>query len=179
MFWLALLFIAIVVLLIPTAYAGLIGAPYAPTPRRAITAAFRAVGVGAEDVVVDVGCGDGKALLEAAEQGARAVGFELSPIMWLVALMRVLGHKEARRRARVRYGNFYRQKLPPDTTVVFSFLMPERMGRVRDFLRRQKLPRARWFLSYAFPFKGIEPVRVIRTEKAGAVYVYDLRELVN
>ena len=86
-YWLLL---AAVILLIPTAYAGLIGAPYAPTRMRAVKRAFELLDIGVQDTVVDLGVGDGKVLLAAAGRGAKAYGYELSPIMFLIAFLRSL-----------------------------------------------------------------------------------------
>lgn len=154
-----------VLLLIPTAYAGLIGAPYVPTRRAVVRKAFETLGVGPGDTVVDLGAGDGTIVREARARGARGIGYELSPIMWLVAWWRTGG--------RVTLTNFYRQRLPEDTTIVFTFLMPENMVRVRQFLVHQHLPRARYVLSYMFPFKDVPPLRVVEVPNQGRIYVYD------
>lgn len=44
----------------------------------AIQKAFEEVGLGPDDKVLDIGCGDGRALIEAARMcGARGVGYEI------------------------------------------------------------------------------------------------------
>ena len=47
------------------------------TPSAGVEAACQLLRLGAEDKVVDVGCGDGRFLLEAAKRGAHAVGLEI------------------------------------------------------------------------------------------------------
>ncbi len=157
---------------IPTAYAGWRGAPYAPTRSAAIKKAFGVLDIGSKDVVIDLGAGDGKIVLAAARQGALAIGYELSPLMWLIAWVRCLGEK----RAKIRFGNFYSKDLSA-ATIVFAFLMPQNMPRVRRFLQHQKIPHGRLFVSYMFPFKDESPRAIIREAKCGPVYVYDLPEL--
>lgn len=156
-------------LLIPTAYAGKIGAPWAPTRKRAIERAFDELGIAEEDVVVDLGAGDGKVLLAATSRGARAIGYELSPIMWAVAWLRTVGSK----RASVQLHNFFRQKLPEETTMLFTFLMPDTMPRLRRYLRDQNLPNLQFLLSYAFQFKDISPIRVVREHNCAPIYIYN------
>jgi hypothetical protein len=192
--WIIVATLVGVVLLIPTAYAGLIGAPYAPTRTAAIRKAFAAINIGPEDVVVDLGAGDGKVLLEAAARGAKAIGYELSPIMWTVALVRSIvfqllpsaimtpsespPHLRGRKTLiRVRYGNFYKKTLPPETTIIFAFLMPDKMERLRQYIVKQSLPQGKFLLAYTFPFKDIPPLHVIREPKCGPVYVYELSSL--
>lgn len=165
-------FVAGLILLIPAGYAGKIGAPWVPVRKRAITRTFDELEIGEGDVVVDVGCGDGKVLLEAARRGARAVGFELSPYMWFIAWLRTLGNK----RIQVRYGNFFKMKLPSDTTVVYSFLMPETMSRLDAHLKRQELPHAKYLASYMFGLKEGAPLVIFREKNCGPVYVYDIAE---
>jgi len=152
-----------VVLLIPTAYAGYIGAPYVPVRRLALKKAFDAIGVGATDLVVDLGAGDGGVLVEAGQRGAKTVGYELSPIMWAIARLR--GQP-------VAWGNFFRRRLPADTTVVYVFLMPKALPRLLDYLKQQHVPRARYVLSYTFALPGFQPHQIVQTPAHGTIYVY-------
>ncbi len=164
-----------VILLLPTAYAAKIGAPYAPTFTAAIRKALVYIKLGKGDFLVDLGAGDGRVLLEANRLGANALGYELSPFLVPIIWLRSLG----KRGIRIKMANFYKQKLPAETTVVFAFLMPEHMDQVKDFLAKQHLPKARFMLVYSFPFKNVEPVQVIQTPKCGRMYIYDLPVLVN
>ncbi|MEX1998037.1 MAG: class I SAM-dependent methyltransferase, partial [Candidatus Andersenbacteria bacterium] len=171
--WLYILTGIGLLLLLPTAYAGWIGAPYAPTRLRAVTRVLTLLKAGRHDTLVDLGAGDGKILREAARYQARAIGYELSPIMWGIARWRTWGQTGIA----LRYGNFYRHSLPVDTTIVFAFLMPENMPRVRAYLARQHVPHGKYFLTYAFPFADIPPRHIIKEPQCAALYVYDLSEL--
>lgn len=156
------------VLLIPTAYAGYIGAPYAPTRRRAIEHAFDLLAVGKGDVVVDLGAGDGKVLLAAAQHGAVAIGYELSPIMWLITWFRTITTPAIT----IRWRNFLRAKLSPKTTHVFMFLMPEHMAKLQRYITHQHLPHLKFVLSYSFPIPDLPALHVVETDKAGRIFVY-------
>ena len=173
------------VLLLPTAYAAKIGAPYAPTFMPAIKRAFSHIKLGASDVIVDLGAGDGRTLIEAASRGAKAIGYELSPIMWFIVWFRlqllrlrqtspvIPGQPSTSKHRHVVYlRNFYKQSLPPETTVIFAFLMPGNMAKVKTMLAKQNLPNLRCVLIYAFPFPDLQPLQVITTPKCSRVYVY-------
>lgn len=160
--------IAFLILLFPTAYAGLIGAPYVPTFTPAIRRALRKISLNSQDTLIDLGSGDGKVLLEAHGLGAQAIGYELSPIMWFISWLRLLGKKGAR----VYFRNFYWQKLPPETTVLFMFLMPDKMKRVHDYLRQQDLPALRHVIVYSFPFSNLEPIETFKEPKCGTIFIY-------
>ena len=55
-------------------------APYSPTPTDVVDRMLRLAGVGARDVVYDLGCGDGRIVIEAARMhGARGVGIDIDP----------------------------------------------------------------------------------------------------
>jgi hypothetical protein len=164
-----------VLLLLPTAYAAKIGAPYAPTFSAAIKNAFDFIKVNKNDVLVDLGAGDGKVLLAAHAREAEAIGYELSPIMAAIVCFRTLGKK----RIKIHLSNFYKKKLPPKTTIIFAFLMPENMNKVRQYLAQQELPNLRLVVIYAFPFKDVAPVKTIHTPKCARMFIYDPKELKN
>lgn len=167
-----ILTLAGVALLIPTAYAGKIGAPYAPTPIAVVKKAFDMIDVGKSDTVIDIGSGDGKILLEADSREAHAVGYELSPILYAVSLIRTLN----KHKIRLRYKNFYKQR-KTKATIIFAFLMPENMHRVKKYLGQLKAPNGKYFLAYAFPFKDVEPEMIVREKNCAPIYVYNLKEL--
>jgi len=55
--------------------------PFVPTTDEAVTAMLKLAGVGKNDVVYDLGCGDGRIVIAAAKQyGARAVGIDIDPV---------------------------------------------------------------------------------------------------
>jgi len=171
--WFLIFLLLFLLVLIPTAYAGLIGAPYVPTRRRALEKAFDAIGVSSADTIVDLGCGDGGVLIEAARRGARVVGYELSPLMFAVAWLRLL--RLPRTARRLRWGNFFNQTLPAETTIIFVFLMPKHLPRLVAYLKKQNLSHAKYLLSYTFALPGVTPRQIIQTKTYGTIYVYNFK----
>lgn len=54
--------------------------PYVPTPPEVVEAMLKLAGVKKTDTVIDLGCGDGRIVVAAAQKfGARAMGFDLDP----------------------------------------------------------------------------------------------------
>jgi 2-polyprenyl-3-methyl-5-hydroxy-6-metoxy-1,4-benzoquinol methylase len=53
--------------------------PYEPTPPEVVRAMLQLAAVRPDDVVYDLGCGDGRIVIEAAKLGARGVGVDLDP----------------------------------------------------------------------------------------------------
>ena len=57
-----------------------VSVPYVPTPPEVVEAMLKLAGVKKGDVVYDLGCGDGRIVVMAAEKfGARAVGIDVNP----------------------------------------------------------------------------------------------------
>ena len=55
--------------------------PYVPTTDAAVDAMLKLAGVTKNDVVYDLGCGDGRIVISAAKTyGARAVGIDIDPV---------------------------------------------------------------------------------------------------
>jgi precorrin-6B methylase 2 len=56
-------------------------APYVPTPQDVVDHMLRLANVTKSDVVYDLGCGDGRIVITAAQQfGARGVGIDIDPV---------------------------------------------------------------------------------------------------
>lgn len=57
-------------------------APYVPTPQEVVDRMLALAGVGKNDVVMDLGCGDGRIPITAAKTyGARGVGVDIDPAL--------------------------------------------------------------------------------------------------
>ena len=135
------------------------GAPYVPTRRKQIEQAFEELyKVGRGDVVVDIGSGDGVLLRAAVKRGAKAIGYELNPL--LVLITRLLSRKEAFN-MQVVLANFWRQTLPPETTLVYTFLEKRDIARMELYLIRQARLRTTplHFISYGFELPNTKPIK--------------------
>lgn len=109
--------------------------PYIPTPPDVVDAMLRLAGVKKGDVVYDLGCGDGRIVIGAAQNfGARGTGVDISP-------ERVQEAEENARKAGVSgQVNFIEQNLFStrfqDATVIMLYLLPELNLRLRPKLLR-------------------------------------------
>ena len=142
------------------------GAPYVPSRKRELARAFDELySLTKNDVLVDIGSGDGVVLREAAKRQARAVGYELNPI--LVLITKLLSRKQPL--VEVYLADFWFAKLPNDTTVVYVFGesrdITKMAQRVEDEAKR--LGKQLSFISYGFVVAGRTPVK-----KVGAYYLY-------
>lgn len=125
------------------------GAPYVPSKRRDVRRALTELyPLSDRDVLVDIGSGDGIVLREASTRGARAVGYEIHPV--LVLLARWLSRTDER--VTVRQANFWRTDLPDDVTVVYTFGDGRDINKMAAYVQQQadRLGHELAFISYAF-----------------------------
>lgn len=147
------------------------GAPYVPSRKKELARAFDELyPLGEQDVLVDIGSGDGVVLREAAKRNARAIGYELNPV--LVVISRLLSRNQPL--VETYLADFWFVQLPPDTTVVYVFGesrdITKMASRVADEARRINKPLV--FISYGFAVPNIAHIK-----KVGAYYLYQFNSL--
>ena len=134
------------------------GAPYVPTLRRDIKKAIDLAGVKKGECIVDLGSGDGRLLIAAAEQGIESVGYELNPLLVLISKFRTRKYKDM---VNIKTADFWRVKLPADTGAVFIFLAEPYMYKLNKYLQAEaiRLDKPVTLISYAFELPGHKPVK--------------------
>jgi trans-aconitate methyltransferase len=116
--------------------------PYVPTRQEIVEAMLRTANVTAQDVVYDLGCGDGRIVITAARKfGARGVGVDIMPD-------RIAEARYNARAAKVEDRVTFRVENLFDTdvskaTVVTLYLLPEVNVALRPRLQRQLAPGSR------------------------------------
>lgn len=134
------------------------GAPYLPSRRRDVALAFDELyALGEGDLLVDIGSGDGVVLRQAVMRGAKAVGFEINPI--LVIISRLLSLRK--QNIQTRWRDFWLTPLPLETTVVYAFSESRDIVKVASRLQSEanRLGKKLWLISYAFEVPGLKPAR--------------------
>lgn len=115
-------------------FVAFMGAPYVPSQRRYMRRAFEKLyRLSAEDVLVDIGAGDGRVLRMARQFGARAVGYEINPLLWTVA--RLASWRDGS--VAVRFQNFWSSPLPDETSVVYAFSVHRDQVRLAKKLQQE------------------------------------------
>ena len=115
---------------------------YAPTPPAVIDAMLELARVTSDDVVYDLGCGDGRIVVAAAKgPGAHGVGIDIDPerITEAVALARQEGVTD---RVTFILGDLFKADFH-DATVVMLYLQPEPNLRLRPRLLTELRPGTR------------------------------------
>jgi SAM-dependent methyltransferase len=150
------------------------GALYVSTPRRRIAAILRTTGLQPGQLLVDLGCGDGRVLRLAHQcYGARAIGYELNPLAYAKAWLQCLGLSGIS----IRRCNFMTANLSA-ADVVFCYLFPDVMAELAAKLTAELKPGA-VILSCNFALPGFIPMQVIRPGNLWGndpVYIYRMAE---
>lgn len=146
---------------------------YVPTEQKVVEEMLRLAGVTADDVVYDLGSGDGRIVtLAAREFGARGVGVELDPV--LVETSRQVA-QEAQVADRVRFveGDLFTVNLS-EATVVTLFLSPVINRRLEGKLKRELKNGAR-VVSHQFDMGDWRPDRTTRASDGTTLFLWTIR----
>jgi SAM-dependent methyltransferase len=128
--------------------------PYVPTPRPVVDRMMQLAEVGPDDYLIDLGSGDGRIALAAAERGARALGVDIDPyrVNEATAAAQFAGLQT---RALFRRQDLFDTPLR-DATVVAMYLLPHINLRLRPRLLTELRPGTR-VLSHVFDMGAWRP----------------------
>jgi precorrin-6B methylase 2 len=148
-------------------------APVYPTPQTVVDQMLTIAGVRPGEMVYDLGCGDGRIVIAAAQKfKARAVGIEIRREIYEGTLARVasLGLSD---QVRIVHGNALKYDLSP-ADVVTLYLLTSSNERLRPILEKDLKPSAR-VVSHDFEIRGWKPVSVNKMVVEGhahKIYLY-------
>ncbi|MBM3781786.1 MAG: methyltransferase domain-containing protein [Acidobacteria bacterium] len=126
---------------------------WVPTPPALLDTMLSLAGVTPEDVVVDLGSGDGRAVIAAARLGARAIGVEFNPE--LVTLSRQAAADAGMQdRASFVQGDMFEADIS-QATVFALYLLPENLDRLLP--RLQSLRPGTRIVANTFGFTDWDP----------------------
>lgn len=165
--------VVFVIFCIPTVKALIWGAPFLPTPMKAARFIFEKVGLKKGDRFYDIGCGDGRfAYIAAQDFGAHATGFELSPLIYILAIIRKYLWKS---KAEIIFQDFRKNNLS-DADVIFCYLMPHTLAITIPKFKKELRPGTR-IASYAFKIGDWKPIMTFpRNEelRLATIRVYEI-----
>ena len=128
--------------------------PWVPTPLEEVHKMLQLAEVGPDDLVYDLGCGDGRLVVVAArDYGSRAVGIEIDPLryLWCQLLITILGLRD---RVQIIFGDFFDIDLG-DANVVTCYLLPMTNEKLEDKFKQELQTNTR-IVSNNFLFSGLQ-----------------------
>ncbi|MDB5183488.1 MAG: hypothetical protein JWO07_169 [Candidatus Saccharibacteria bacterium] len=145
------------------------GAPYVPSHRKyarlALTKLYR---LNADDVLVDLGSGDGTILRMASLKGARAIGYELNPILVLISQLLARGDKKQT----TILADMWLTDFPADTTIVYVFSVTRDEAKLLKKLQNHVDEHGSdlWCITYGAGLRDKQPVKKLH---AHTLYLFE------
>lgn len=136
--------------------------PYVPTPDPVVEKMLEMAKVGPDDVIYDLGSGDGRIVITAAKKyGARGIGVEIDPELVLAARDNAKAAGVADR-VEFREGNLFEMSFE-DATVVTLYLQRPLNLKLRPKLLNELKPGTR-IVSHSFDMGDWKPLETARVE---------------
>lgn len=147
--------------------------PYVPSKKRVIRKVLEIAKLKPGEKVYDLGCGDGRFLIEAEKQAhVIAEGFEIAPIPYLLALLTKFLRKA---HVTIKLKNFFSADLS-DADTIFCYLGPETLDMLATKLKKECRKGTRIYCN-TFRIKGLEPVKIWEKDpatKMPPLYLYQI-----
>jgi predicted RNA methylase len=148
-----------------------IGAAYSPSSLKVVRKMLNMAEVDSEDLVYDLGSGDGRIVIEAANRyHALGVGVEADPLRVIWSKIKIT-RRGLRQQVKIVWGNLFHQNLS-HATVVVLFLWGRTNEKLKHKLQEELKPGTR-IVSYVWKFEGWNPVKVDKKER---IYLYIIGE---
>ncbi len=149
------------------------GAPYLPTLKNRTEDVIELLDLKPGQVLLELGCGDGRVLRAAARAGIKGVGYELNPILVIIAKWNT---RKYRHLVQIKMADYWNAQWP-EADGVYVFLLQKYMTkldkRITHFQKVWGKDHIR-LVSFAFQID----TRISAQEKNG-MYVYDYSLLKN
>ena len=148
------------------------GAPFFATPRHLVRKIAALADIQPGEVVYDLGCGDGRFLIEANKShGAKTIGIEISPIVCGLARLNVWLNRAD---VTLYCGDFIRYDFC-DADAIFCYLVPDQMRELGK--RLNQLKKGSRIISRRFEIPGWEPRQQVMIPKrfgSESIFIYKI-----
>ena len=136
---------------------------YLPTPQDVVDRMLALAAISKDDLVYDLGCGDGRVLVTAARTyGCRCRGYDIDPLRVRDSLQNARQHG-VEALIEVERKDIFTLDLK-EADVVFLYLLPELNVRLIPQLQQLR-PGAR-IVSHLFDMQGVQPDRVLHVDSS-------------
>jgi SAM-dependent methyltransferase len=147
----------------------LYGLPYRPARVERIRKALKLANLQPDEILYDLGAGDGRVLLIAAREfKARVIGIEIGPLQCALAWLRVVAGGLGGR-VQIRWANFLKADLR-DADVVYVYATSKEVMKLASLLKKQMKPGSR-LVSISADFPEWEPSTF---DDHDLIFVYDM-----
>lgn len=136
------------------ALGALLGAPYVPTLKKSSDDLLDMADLPKGSSIIDLGSGDGAFALHAARRGYTVIGYEINPILVLVARLRTWKY---RKHVTIYLRDFWRITIP-EADAVYVFLIDRYMQKLETKLQ-EDIKKPTIVVSHVFKLPNLKPVK--------------------
>ncbi|MFH0814815.1 MAG: class I SAM-dependent methyltransferase [Candidatus Falkowbacteria bacterium] len=137
------------------------GVPFVPLSKKAIAEVINASNFQPDDLIVDLGCGDGRVLFGFEKAGAaNLLGYEINHWPYILGIVKKYFRKS---KAELRCQNFFHAKLG-DVKIIVCYLLPKTLTALREKFDAELKPGSR-IVSFGFEIKDWRLPQIIQTDK--------------
>ncbi len=144
---------------------------FVPTPQEVVDRMLELAEVTKDDVVYDLGCGDGRIVVTAAKRyGAKALGVDIDPQRVAESIKNVKDNN-VDELVEIKEGDIFEMDLTP-ASVITLYLLPDL--NVKLIPQLEKLKPGTRIVSHAFDMRGVKPdtVETVEAERGTSHTVY-------
>ncbi len=144
------------------------GAPYVPTHKKELIKLFEKLKLSKNDILVDIGSGDGIVLKTASNFGTKSIGFEINPFLVLISKIRLRNFKNTQ----IYFQNFWHVFPIEKITIFYTFGHSERIEKMLKLAQIQANHQKTdlLFISYGFEIKNFKAFKI-----SGAHFIYKIQ----
>lgn len=165
MIFISFLFVTLIFFMI---LAIVMGAPLVPSKPKVVEAMIGLLQLKRGEKFFDLGSGDGRLVIQACKKGAKAVGVEINPYVWLLSYIRAFLSGQILR-VIIFLGNYWRTDLR-DADAVAVYALPTIMEKLSKKLKSE-LKKGTRVVSNSFQIPGLQLVRQ-ETIAGHKIYLY-------
>jgi len=136
------------------ALGAILGAPYVPTLKKSSDDLLDMIDLKSGATIIDLGSGDGAFALAAAKRGYIVIGYEINPILVIIAQLRTLKY---RKQVKIYLRDFWRVELP-EVDAVYVFLIDRYMQKLSSKLKSE-LKKPTFVVSHVFKLPNTTPLK--------------------
>jgi ribosomal protein L11 methylase PrmA len=146
--------------------------PFLPSKKQVILKALKLANLKENECLFDLGCGWGNVLFVAQKYfGAKVVGFEISPVLFLLAKLNLLLNRV---KGKIYWQDFFKADLK-EADVIFLYLTPPILKKLEEKLKKELMGSKKRVVTVSSPLPSIKPektVSVFQKENWLKIYLY-------
>lgn len=158
-------------IIIPFIYAGFVFAPWLPTKKKDLKRLMKEMDLQPGQRFYELGAGTGTVIVEVAKSGAHVIGFEIIPLLYFIAWIRLRKYKST---AQMRLKSFLSADLS-DADAIYLFGTPEGLKDRLETKLWSECKKGTRIYSYVFQFTVHQPIEISKPSKKDlSLYIYEV-----